>query len=203
MQLDRDGCYDLPPGKLAAIVTYLEMTAPPPYQPPAMPAGVDLRRVVAPTVGWYRDLFRRVGAEWLWFSRLAIGDETLASILGSPGVQVYALTRDGREEGLAELDLRAWPDVEIAFLGLTRDVMGSGTGRWLLARALDLAWAAGPRRVWVHTCTLDHPRALPLYLRAGFRPYRRAVEVADDPRLLGLLPRDSAAWLPLLGSTTE
>jgi GNAT superfamily N-acetyltransferase len=198
MQLDHNGYYELPARKLAALVTYLEVTAPPRVPALPAPAGLDLRRVVRPDPDWYRELFRQVGAEWLWFSRLALGDPELTAIIRDPRVQVYGLTRDGRDQGLLELDQRAWPDVELAFLGLTRDAIGRGAGRWLIARALALAWAPGPRRVWVHTCTFDHPRALSLYLRAGFRPYRRAVEVADDPRLLGLLPRDCAAWLPPL-----
>ena len=198
MQLDRTGYYDLPPGKLASLVTYLEMTAPPaPRSPPDRPE-LSLRRVERPDLAWYRDLFRRIGADWLWFGRLVMPDDAVRSVLGHPEVEIHALARDGRDEGLLELDRREPPDIELAYFGVTPALTGQGAGRWLMDRALELAWRHRPRRFWVHTCTLDHPGALAFYIRSGFRPYRRAVEVADDPRLLGLAPRDSAGWLPLI-----
>ena len=199
MQLDRNGYYDLPAGKIAALVTYLEMTEPPPApRPPTGIAGFGLRRVERPDLAWYRDLYRRVGADWLWFDRLVRADDEVARIIGHPLVEVHALSHDGGDHGLLELDRRDPPDIELAYFGVTPELTGRGAGRWLMDRALELAWRHRPRRFWLHTCTLDHPAALPFYLHSGFRPYRRAVEVADDPRLIGLAPRDSAGWLPLI-----
>jgi GNAT superfamily N-acetyltransferase len=198
MQLDRNGYYDLPPGKIASVVTYLEVTEPPPARPLPELSGLALRRVERPDLGWYRDLFRRIGTDWLWFGRLVMSDDEVRAILENPAVEVYALTKDGRDEGLLELDRREPPDIELAYFGVTPALTGQGAGRWLMHEALRHAWRHTPRRFWVHTCTLDHPGALPFYLRSGFRPYRRAVEVADDPRLIGLAPRDSAGWLPLI-----
>lgn len=198
MPLTEDGCYDLPPGKLAEVVTYLEMTAPPPPRPvPDLPH-LALRRVERPELAWYRDLFRRVGAEWLWASRLVLSDVDLARTLHDPLIELHALAADGRDEGILELDRREPPDVELSFFGLTPALTGQGAGRWLMSRALELAWGHAPRRLWLHTCTLDHPAALAFYQRSGFRPYRRAVEIADDPRLTGHLPATAAAWLPLI-----
>jgi GNAT superfamily N-acetyltransferase len=198
MQLERNGYYDLPPGKIASVVTYLEMTDPPLLRPPPEAPGLALRRVERPDLAWYQDLFRRIGTEWLWFGRLVMPDEAVRAIIEHPEVEVYALTRGGQDQGLLELDRREPPDIELAYFGVSPELTGQGAGRWLIAQALQLAWHHRPRRFWVHTCTLDHPGALPFYQRAGFRPYRRAVEVADDPRLIGLAPRDSARWLPLI-----
>jgi GNAT superfamily N-acetyltransferase len=199
VQLDQDGYFDLPPGKVAAVVTYLEMTARPTTPPVPSEPGLSLRRVENPDLAWYRDLFRRVGSDWLWFSRLVMPDDAVQAIIADPLVEVYALSRDGRDEGLLELDLREPPDIELAFFGLTAPLVGKGAGRWLMAQAIELAWRRVPRRFWVHTCTLDHPAALPFYVRSGFKAYKRAIEVADDPRLLGMLPESAAAWLPLIG----
>jgi GNAT superfamily N-acetyltransferase len=196
--LDQNGYYDLPPGKIAAVVTYLEMTTPPAAQPSPEQPNLSLRRVERPDLAWYRDLYRRIGTDWLWFSRLVMPDDEVQATIADPLVEVYALTVDGRDQGLLELDRREPPDIELAYLGLTPDTVGQGAGRWLMARAIERAFAHRPRRFWVHTCSLDHPAALGFYRRAGFRPYCRAVEVADDPRLIGLAPRDSAAWLPLI-----
>ena len=198
MLLDQDGYHELPPGKIASVVTYLEMTARPAPRPVPDIPGLSLRRVERPDLAWYRDLYRRVGTDWLWLSRLVMPDDEVQAAITDPRVEVHALARDGRDEGLLELDLREPPDIELAYFGLTPAMVGQGAGRWLMAHAIELAWRHAPRRLWVHTCSLDHPHALPFYARSGFRAYKRAVEVADDPRLVGLTPRDSAAWFPLI-----
>ncbi|MCC7273790.1 MAG: GNAT family N-acetyltransferase, partial [Alphaproteobacteria bacterium] len=74
----------------------------------------------------------------------------------------------------------------------------TGAGRWLMNRAVEIAWARPIARFWVHTCTLDHPGALAFYVRSGFVPFRRQVEIADDPRLLGQAPRSAAAHVPVI-----
>ena len=81
---------------------------------------------------------------------------------------------------------------------MTATARGRGAGRWLMNQAVMRAWSRAIRRLWVHTCTLDHPAALDFYRRSGFRAYARRVEVADDPRLVGLLPRDVAPGIPIV-----
>jgi len=192
-----DGYSDVPSGKVAAVVTHLEMTTRPAPRPD--PAGAwTLRRVEIPPLDWFRDLYRRVGEEWLWFSRLQMSDAHLAAIIQAPLVEVYALEHEGRDEGLLELDFRDAGQCELAFFGVTAKLIGSGAGRWLMNRALELAWSRPVGRVWVHTCTFDHPSALSFYQRAGFRPFRRQIEVADDPRLDGTAPRDVARHVPMI-----
>jgi ribosomal protein S18 acetylase RimI-like enzyme len=100
--------------------------------------------------------------------------------------------------GLLELDFRRPGACELAFLGVVPEAIGSGAGRFLIGQAVARAFARPIGRLWVHTCTLDHPGALGFYRRAGFRPYKRAVEVADDPRLAGHLPRAAAPQIPLM-----
>jgi GNAT superfamily N-acetyltransferase len=127
-----------------------------------------------------------------------MSDAELAAILHAPGVEVYALTHDGRDEGLLELDFREAGACELVFFGVTAGQIGSGAGRFLMTRALARAWAPDVTRVRVHTCTLDHPNALAFYQRAGFRPVGRQVEIFDDPRLDGTLPRDVARHVPIV-----
>lgn len=192
-----DGYSDIPAGKIAAVVTHLEMTArPAPQSDP--PGAWTLRRVDTPDLDWFRDLYRRVGAEWLWFSRLQMKDADLAAIIHSPLVEVHALVEGGRDEGLLELDFRVSGQCELAFFGVTSKLIGSGAGRWLMNCALERAWARRVARVWVHTCTLDHPGAVAFYQRSGFRAFRRQVEIADDPRLDGTLLRDAARHAPII-----
>jgi GNAT superfamily N-acetyltransferase len=193
-----DGYSDIPAGKIAAVVTHLEMTARPTPRPDPAAGAWSLRRVEMPPLDWFRDLYHRVGEEWLWFSRLQMSDADLAAIIHSPLVEVYALEHEGRDEGLLELDFREAGQCELSFFGVTAKLIGSGAGRWLMNRALELAWFRPVGRVWVHTCTFDHPAALAFYQRSGFRAFRRQIEVADDPRLDGAAPRDVARHVPVI-----
>ena len=152
----------------------------------------------SPELSWYRDLYRRVGENWLWFSRLATDDAGLAAIVHDPAVEVHALRFRSRDEGLLEIDFRRFPEVEISFLGVAPNLLGKGAGRYLINRAIENVWGRGPSRLTVHTCTLDHPRALEFYLRSGFTPYARSVEIADDPRVSGLLPHTAAPHAPMI-----
>ena len=192
-----DGLVELPPGKIAAIATYLEMERSARPAPSAWPVGLALEPL-AGDLARYRAIYGEVGRPWLWFSRVAMRDRKLAAILDDPAVEPLALTRDGRDIGILELDFRTRPDCELAFLGLVPGLHGQGLGRRLLAEAIARAFSRPIERLWLHTCTLDHPAALRLYLAAGFRPYRRAIEIADDPRLAGLLPRDAGAGYPIV-----
>jgi GNAT superfamily N-acetyltransferase len=184
---------EIPDGQLGTVVTYLEMSERPKPRPlPASP--LRLERWRDPDPEKYRLLFRRVGGKWLWFSRLAMNDERLHEEMG----EVHAaVDRSGVEVGMLELDFRLPGECLIRFLGLVPELAGRGHGGWLLAQTLALAWRPGVARVRVNTCTLDHPAALPAYLKAGFRAVRRAFESFPDPRLAGLLPADVAPQLPL------
>jgi GNAT superfamily N-acetyltransferase len=198
-----DGYSDVPGGKLASVVTCLEMSVRPALRPEAVAGRWHLRRVARPELDWYRDLFRRVGSEWLWFSRLSMSGQELLRVLHDPGVEIHVLQVDGADEGLLELDFRAAGECELAFYGLTPRVQGQGAGRWLMNRGIEQAWARPIARFWVHTCTLDHPNALAFYVRSGFRAYARRVEVADDPRASGLLPRTAGSHIPYIGPPAE
>ena len=192
-----DGYSDVPAGKVAAVVTHLEMTERPTSVPDTEGAWT-LRKVETPGLDWFRDLYRRVGEEWLWFSRMRMPDADLAANIQAPRVEVYALVHEGRDEGLLELDFRDAGQCEIVYFGVTASLIGRGAARWLMNRALELAWSRPLERVWLHTCTFDHPAAILFYQRAGFRPFRRQIEVADDPRLDGTAWRDVAKHVPII-----
>ena len=185
---------DIPSGHVGTVVTFLEMTRPKLPQPvPSTLFGlvrwqeVDLEK--------YRTLFRRVGSPWLWYSRLAMDEATLAANIA----EVHAVVdRRGIEVGMLELDFRTEGECLVRFLGLVPELAGRGHGKWLFAQLMALAWRPGVKRVHLSTCTLDHSAALPSYLKAGFRVYRRAFESFPDPRLGGLLPRDAAPQVPVL-----
>lgn len=193
------GYSTVPPGHVAAIVTSLEMSSRPPARSMrSFPAGVALEPLER-TVAAYRALYRAVGTEWLWFSRLVMADAKLQAILDNPQVEFFVLRKEGRDAGILELDFSQAGECELAFFGVTPEMVGTGVGRSLMNEAIARAWSRPIKRFWVHTCTLDHPAALDFYRRSGFVPYAFQVEVFPDPRLTGALPRDCSRHVPLLG----
>ena len=172
-------------GKIESVVTSLEMFAPPTGAAVPPPRGdLAIVHAVRPTVSFYRYLYDTVGAPWLWTDRdrRKLDDAALARVVQDPAVEVFVLYLAGVPAGYVELDGRVAGEVEIAYLGILPELIGQKLGPHLLDWALRRAWAGGPRRVWVHTCTLDHPRALAMYERAGLCVFKREVETADDPR---------------------
>lgn len=198
IDVTRDGYTPLPRGRLAAAVTYLEQRTPPAPRPEPAHADLALDRLRGGDLARYRALFRAVGEPWLWFGRTLQSDAELTALLDDDAIEALALVRAGRDIGLLELDARDCAEVELAYFGVVPDAVGRGLGRWLMNRALERAWAHGPRRVFVHTCSFDHPDALAFYIRSGFVPYARAVEIAADPRLSGHLPRQAAPHVPVI-----
>jgi len=191
------GLIPVRPGELATVVTYLEMRQRPPLRP-IPPTPLRLVRWPNPTIDAYRALFARVGAPWLWFSRLVMAGDRLAAILSHDAVEIHAVAdARGIEVGLLELDFREAGACEIAYFALVPELTGKGHGKWLMAEALARAWRPGIERVWLHTCTKDHPAALGFYRKRGFTPFTQAIETFADPRLIGILPRDAAPQIPL------
>jgi GNAT superfamily N-acetyltransferase len=180
------GYYELPKGKLANVVTCLEMRTNPQRKAKPLPAGYSLRRVDANDLAGYRALFRKVGEDLMWFSRLIMPDEKLAAIHGDTAI------------GVMELDFKDMPNCELAFFGLAKEAIGNGLGRALMDIAIAKAWAKPVTRFWVHTCHYDHPNALGFYRRSGFEPYSLMIEIHDDPRLAGKLPRHASPHVALL-----
>jgi len=188
---------DIPDGQIAAVVTHLQM-----FERPARRNVPQVDAVLVehtkPDLDWYRDLFSRVGTDWMWFSRLGMSDSDLSAIVHNDDVSLFAVEVDGHAEGMLELDFRVPGECELGYFGLTQAMVGTGAGRWLMEHALDKAWAKPIKRFHVHTCTLDSAPALPFYMRSGFTAYRRQVEIADDPRKIGLLPADASPQEPVI-----
>lgn len=193
------GTTDLPAGKIASIVTSLEMFSAPERRPdPPGVEGFSLEAIGREDVARYLAVYRLLGERWMWFSRLVKPVEELQAILSDPAVDFFAVRFDGRDVGLLELDFRIAGEGELAFFGLDESVVGKGAGRWLMNRALEHAWAKPIGRFWVHTCTLDHQGAVEFYQRSGFSAFKRGVEVDDDPRLHGAMLRGAVPHHPVI-----
>ena len=186
---------------LATIVTTLEMHERP-RPAPMPPSPLRLVTWARPDPDRYRALFRRVGAPWLWYSRLAMDDAALIAATHRDRTQVHAVVDpSGIEVGMLELTHPAADWCTLDYVALVPELTGRGHGRWLMALAMALAWRPGVRFVRVNTCTLDHPSALGFYRAQGFVAVSRSIETFPDPRVTGLLPVDAAPQIPLLAAT--
>jgi GNAT superfamily N-acetyltransferase len=169
--------------KLETVVTYLKMdTAPSSHIPPPSNLKIALMKLENPPVHFYRYLYETVGQEYDWVERRVLGDEALAAEINVDGVAIYVAYVGGVPAGYFELDARQNNDVWLAYFGITGDFIGTGLGKWLLHEAIATAWLDKPDSVRLETCTLDHPRALPLYQKMGFVAYERkdkVIEVED------------------------
>jgi GNAT superfamily N-acetyltransferase len=156
--------------------TYLQMfadtrrTAPPPKD------GFSVIHVERPSVTYYRHLYDAVGRDYDWSSRKRLSDAELAALLDDSRLELHVLTADGVPAGFAELDRRTEGEIELVQFGLMNEFIGRGLGRWFLQWTIDRAWSYNPRRFWLHTCTKDHPAALPNYLKAGFVIYKEEIK---------------------------
>ena len=188
----------LPKGKLATLVTYLALE--PVTRLPHATRGHDLHfeRVTGQDYARYREIFRQIGAPWLWFSRLKMAQAEVMAILDDPANQAFIVSQGGRDIGLCEVDCRNEKQAELAYLGLIPQACGQGFGRIMMDHALDCVIARSIGRLIVHTCQMDDPRAAGFYRLCGFVPYQLALEVMDDPLAIGLYPADCAPQIPFL-----
>ena len=170
-------------------VTYLRMTSPDQrLSAPEVMEPTAVLRAERPTISFYRYLYDTIGADWNWYMRRRLSDEDLAAIIHDDRVEVFVLHVRGVPAGYVELDRRIEGEVEIAYFGLIPEYVGRGFGAFLLDWGLGRAWSYRPRRVWLHTCSLDHPRALGVYRRAGLAVYHREVVHEPVEHLLFLPP---------------
>ncbi|MBA3522170.1 MAG: GNAT family N-acetyltransferase [Gemmatimonadales bacterium] len=162
--------------------TYLQMTSPEDLRPAARPEPAPrIERLGECPASFYRYLYAEVGRAFHWSDRLRWSDTAIRSHLAQPGVSIWVLSWQGAPAGYFELVEHADRSVEIAYFGLLPECIGRGWGKHLLTEAVRIAWTLSAATVWLHTCTLDHPAALPNYLSRGFRRFKQEVYQIDLP----------------------
>jgi GNAT superfamily N-acetyltransferase len=160
------------------VITYLEMRARPGFPRPHLPTGPvsALMHAERPPTWYFLDLYYRVGRDYHWTDQHDAPAEQLAAFLHDPAVALYTLMRAGWPHGFFVLDGRDPERCDLAYFGLVPEAIGRGLGTFLLQTAVHTAWdRPGTTCVSVNTNSLDHPRALPLYQKAGFEPVRREI----------------------------
>ena len=158
-------------------VTYLEMTEKPTYPYPPMPTGGPTVLLAAdePPVRYFLNMYDAVGAEYEWTDQHERPLQEVKEFLHDPLVTMFTLIRNGWPAGFFILDTRVTGECDLAYFGLVPEAVGLGLGKYLLHTAILMGWdTPGVTKLTVNTNSLDHPRALPLYQKAGFAPVRRA-----------------------------
>ncbi|MBB77250.1 MAG: GNAT family N-acetyltransferase [Planctomycetaceae bacterium] len=151
--------------------TYLQMLHRPEGQLANPPESVRIHEILAPSVSFYQALYRCVGSQLHWYDRLVMPASELRRLLADPGVNLFTLQVEGVTAGYCELDCRNPDEIELAYFGLFPQFLGRGLGKFFLRWTVRESWTHRPQRVWLHTCDLDHPAALPNYIKAGFQVY--------------------------------
>lgn len=199
IELNLNGYTDIPKGKVANIATYLEMVGRPALRP-VPDTSLTLSAMSPPDLTRYKALFKAVGEDWLWFSRLTMSDETLEKTINNPAIEIFAVQKEGVDIGLLEIELGDGDTMELGYFGLAESAVGTGAGRFMMDQAIRRVFDHhGAKRFFVHTCTMDSPQALSFYMRSGFIPFKRAIEIDDDPRLSGHISKDKAKHHPIIG----
>ena len=167
-------------------VTFLRMDRPPSGMVPALPAHAQVVPVPQCSVAFYRYLYNTVGHQYVWWLRRTLSDRQIAEVLRAPGLSVHVLMIHGEPAGFYELDAAPAPVTNLSYFGLMPWAVGQGLGMAFLHHAVFAAWQRGCSALTVNTCTADHPRALPNYVKAGFRKLRVITEDWPVPQSLGL-----------------
>ncbi len=165
------------------VTTYhLEMTDPGDLIPKRIEdENFDIRRAHIPLPELSRFLYTAVGGDWYWIDRLHWTYQQWLDWLDRPEMETWVASVSGTPAGYYELEAQAEDNVELAFFGLLPHCIGRGLGGALLTAAIGRAWHMGASRVWVHTCTLDHPSALANYCARGFRVFHEETHTEDLP----------------------
>ncbi|HUQ84213.1 MAG TPA: GNAT family N-acetyltransferase [Gemmatimonadaceae bacterium] len=159
--------------RVTVVRTYLEQRTPDSLRP-SLSSDPSLRlvRVDPNDVALFRRMYRDVGGAYHWRDRNLLSDDQVRAHFARDGVELWVLHHGEEPAGFFELNRHDDGSVEIAYFGLTSAFFGRGLGKHLLTQAVQSAWTLGANRVWLHTCTLDSPAALPNYLARGFAPFR-------------------------------
>jgi len=161
---------------------YLEMLHPDELRPARAPLpAVEIMRAESPSPEFSRFLYTGVGGNWYWTLRLGWDYDAWLRYLDRPEVETWVAYAAGTPAGYVELERQHEGNVEIVYFGLLPQFIGRGIGGHLLTSGIRRAWALDARRVWVHTCSLDGPHALPNYRARGLRVYRESTEPRELP----------------------
>lgn len=164
-------------------IYYLEMNSPSALKEKTGSSGLDIRECEVKQFQFNKFLYQLVGGAWEWTDKLSWSDEEWKAFAENDDLRTWVAYDRGSPAGYYELQRQEGGDVEVVYFGLAPNFIGRGFGSYLLSQALKSAWEwDGTKRVWLHTCTLDHPNALRNYQARGMEIYKtETTEHASQP----------------------
>lgn len=184
--------FDIGRRRYTSRVVFLDRLFDAPITPPEQPA-----QRWQPDLAAYLQAYHAVGDDWLWHGRIADGTKSVQQDLTSPAQIIWRVDHDAGLAGFCEVIQRSALDTEILHFGLLPHARGRGLGQRLMQTVLAEVQRLGSRRIWLHTCSEDSPKALGFYQRCGFRVYATRLEWVTDPRATGILPADAGSAVSL------
>ncbi len=159
------------------ITYYLEMHSPEELKEKTESNDLQIMEAELDEFRFNKYLYQYVGAMWQWTDKLALSDQAWRDYVENPQLRTWVGYFRGSIAGYFELHADSSGDTEIMYFGLAPDFIGKGFGGYFLSQAIKNAWAIpSTKRVWVHTCNLDHPSALANYQARGLKVYKTEVE---------------------------
>jgi GNAT superfamily N-acetyltransferase len=166
-------CVYIPAMDFEVTRTYLQLAQPEDLIPARVnDARVRIDCIAECPASFYRYLYSEVGRLYHWIDRLPWTDEQIRAHLACPEITLWVMYCESAPGGYFELERHEDGSIEIAYFGLMQEFLGRGLGKHLLTVAAEQAWSDGANRVWLHTCTLDDPAAMPNYLKRGLKPFK-------------------------------
>ena len=170
------------------VVSYLEMVVPPFFGWPSEPSGnILILEANNPPVRYFFSLYEAVGANYEWTDKLRCPIKDVNDFLLDPNVKLFTFLKNGWSAGFFVLDKRKQNICDLAYFGLVPEAIGHGYGEYLLKFAIKQSWAAEDiNLLTVNTNTLDHPNALPLYKKMGFKVIKNEKEtrILTRPKII-------------------
>ena len=163
--------------------TYLELKTPEQLHAVPLDRRVRVEHAAGCTVPFFRFLYGEVGRRYTWRDRLVWSDDQCRARIAAPAVQIWVMYSEAMPAGYFELEKHPDGAVEIVYFGLLPEFVARGLGKQMLSAAAERAWEMNASRVWLHTCTLDNPAALPNYLKRGFTPFKTESYSVAAPHL--------------------
>ncbi|WP_298774312.1 GNAT family N-acetyltransferase [uncultured Shewanella sp.] len=162
---------------MKVITYYLEMNSPEELIKKTDARGLTIVEAKINEFKFNRFLYQLIGEQWKWVDKLSLSDEEWKAYVENPNLRTWVAYYEGAIAGYFELNANNSGDSEIAYFGLAPNFIGKGLGGYLLSNAISNAWEIPTtKRVWVHTCSLDHGSALANYKARGLKLYKEEIE---------------------------
>tara|TARA_Y100000741_G_C17963120_1_gene440690 strand:+ start:37 stop:540 length:504 start_codon:yes stop_codon:yes gene_type:complete len=132
-----------------------------------------IEKVVPSNFQLNKFFYKEIGKKHSWIDRLSWSDNNWINYLNTKGVLTYILKNKEDLVGFFEQNIYIEKnDCEIAYFGILEEYIGKKIGAYLLSEAIKKSFKNGSKRVWVHTCSLDHKHALDNYLSRGMKVFK-------------------------------